>query len=69
MADSFLFNINPKFPIWFAKQVGETQIAVRNKWTELQGDPDIVQTHHSADHAKKYELLTFCKDTYGYDFS
>lgn len=69
MADTFLININLKFPTWFAGQAEGVQTAIRNKWNDLGSDPGIVQSHHSADYAKKYELLRFCKDNYGYDFT
>ncbi len=64
--------VNPKWRAWFDQQSPAVQAAVEAKWEETASDPDMAQARAlggEPNHARLFKLLSYCAETYGYDFT
>lgn len=60
--------IHPKFVAWLAEQPAATLDAIKAKWAETGSHGDIAPGPIGTG-ARKYRVLEFCAQTFGYDFT
>ncbi len=70
-AEAFLFDIHPRFALWYAAQGLDVQAAICAKWLTLKAASDIAHEdpRGNNNYAYRFRLLQWCADAYGYQFT